>query len=282
MLSRRKSEPRLCPGRWISLVLLLALALLTVFPLYWMFVLATHTRETIFTAPPPFMFGTALERNYEGLLATLPFWRNVWNSVYVASLATLTTLFFCSLAGFGFALYEFRGRNVLFGFLIASLTFPQLLNIIPYYLIVDFLGWLDTPRALWFPGMASAFGIFLMRQFFRQLPGELIDAAKLDGCNTGQLIWHVLLPLTRPALAAFAVFSVVSHWNDFFWPLVVVRTARMYTPPAGIAFFASADGGENWGVIMAAGVIVITPLVLFFLVARRQFVASLAQSAVKG
>src|SRR5690606_9737911 len=143
-------------------------------------------------APPPLLFGASLERNYEALLAALPFWRNVCNCVYVASVATLTTLFFCSLAGFGFAMYEFRGKNALFGFLIASLTFTQLLNIIPYYLIIDFLGWLDTPRALWFPGMANAFGIFLMRQYIASvISRDLMDAARIDGATEFRIYWNV-------------------------------------------------------------------------------------------
>lgn len=282
MVVRQRTKPRLNVGRWLSLVLLLALALLTVFPLYWMFVLATHTRETIFTAPPPFVFGTALERNYEGLLATLPFWRNVWNSVYAASLATLTTLFFCSLAGFGFALYEFKGRNVLFGFLIASLTFPQLLNIIPYYLIIDFLGWLDTPRALWFPGMASAFGIFLMRQYIAStISRDLVDAARIDGASEFRIYWSIALPLVRPALATLALLTFIGQWNNFLGPLVILRSRDTYTLPLALR---SLQGliNTDWGVVILGTALAVVPLLILFSFASRQVIEGLTAGAVKG
>ncbi len=275
-----KARPRI--GRWLSMLLLVLLAIVTVFPLYWMFVLATHTRDTIFTAPPPLLFGEALARNYEGLLATLPFWRNVWNSVYVASVATLTTLFFCSLAGFAFALYEFRGRNVLFGFLIASLTFPQLLNIIPYYLIIDFLGWLDTPRALWFPGMASAFGIFLMRQYIAStISRDLVDAARMDGAGEFRIYWNIAIPLIRPALATLALLTFIGQWNNFLGPLVILRSRATFTLPLALR---SLQGliNTDWGVVILGTALAVVPLLILFVFASRQVIEGLTAGAVKG
>lgn len=278
----RGSQRSVRIGRWLSMLLLLVLAVVTVFPLYWMFVLATHTRETIFTAPPPLLFGDALVRNYEGLLATLPFWRNVWNSVYVASVATLTTLFFCSLAGFGFALYEFRGRNVLFGFLIASLTFPQLLNIIPYYLIIDFLGWLDTPRALWFPGMASAFGIFLMRQYIAStISRDLVDAARMDGATEFRIYWNIALPLIRPALATLALLTFIGQWNNFLGPLVILRSRTTFTLPLALR---SLQGliNTDWGIVILGTALAVVPLLILFVFASKQVIEGLTAGAVKG
>lgn len=220
--------------------------------------------------------------NYATALTKAPLLRFLLNGVTVTVAIAVLQLTVIVPAGYAFARLQFRGQRALFVLVLAALAVPAYVRAIPNFLALSSWGLINSYPALILPFIGSAFGVFLMRQFFRQLPGELIDAAKLDGCGPLQLMWYVLMPLTRPALAAFAVFSVVSHWNDFFWPLVVIRTTQKYTPPAGIAFFASSDGGENWGVIMAAGVIVITPLLLFFLVARRQFVASLAQSAVKG
>lgn len=269
-------------GRWLSLLLLLALAIVTVFPLYWMFVLATHTRETIFTAPPPLLFGDALARNYEGLLNTLPFWRNVWNSIYIASVATITTLFFCSLAGFAFAVYQFRGRNVLFGFLIASLTFPQLLNIIPYYLIIDFLGWLDTPRALWVPGMAGAFGIFLMRQYVAStISRDLVDAARMDGATEFRIYWNIALPLIRPALATLALLTFIGQWNSFLGPLIILRSRTTFTLPLSLR---SLQGLVNtdWGVVILGTALAVVPLLILFVFASKQVIEGLTAGAVKG
>src|SRR5690606_39614160 len=137
------------------------------------------------------------------------------------------------------------GQRLLFMLVRAALAVQAYVRAIPIFLALSSWGLMNSYPALILPFVGSAFRVFLMRQFFRQLPGELIDAARLDGCNTMQLIWHVLLPLTPPAFASFAVFSVVSHWNDFFWPLVVICTTRMYTPAAGIAVFASADGRRD-------------------------------------
>lgn len=275
-----KALPR--AGRLLTLLVLAALAVLTVFPFYWMFVLATHTRETIFAAPPPLLFGDALQRNYEGLVATLPFWRNMWNSVYVAGMATLTTLFFCSLAGFAFALYEFRGRNLLFGFLVASLTFPQLLNIIPYYLIIDFIGWLDTPRALWFPGMASAFGIFLMRQYIASaINRDLLDAARIDGATEFRIYWSVALPLIRPALATLALLTFIGQWNNFLGPLVILRSRTTFTLPLALR---SLQGliNTDWGVVILGTALAVVPLLVLFFFASRQVIEGLTAGAVKG
>jgi multiple sugar transport system permease protein len=277
---QRRRRPQI--GRWLTVILLTALAILTVFPFYWMFVLATHTRETIFSAPPPLLFGSALERNYEGLLATLPFWRNVWNSVYVASIGTITTLFFCSVAGFGFAMYDFRGRNLLFGFLIASLTFPQLLNIIPYYLIIDFLGWLDTPRALWFPGMASAFGIFLMRQYIASvISRDLMDAARIDGASEFRIYWSIALPLIRPGLATLALLTFIGQWNNFLGPLVIMRSRETFTLPLALR---SLQGliNTDWGVVILGTALAVVPLLILFFVASRQVIEGLTAGSVKG
>lgn len=278
--ARRPRFPK--PGTLITVLVLAALALLTIFPFYWMFVLATHSRETIFAAPPPLLFGASLERNYEALLAALPFWRNVWNSVYVASVATLTTLFFCSLAGFGFAMYEFRGKNALFGFLIASLTFPQLLNIIPYYLIIDFLGWLNTPRAIWFPGMANAFGIFLMRQYTASaIPKELLDSARIDGASEFRIYWSIVLPLVRPGVATLALLTFINQWNDFMGPLVILRNRDTYTIPLALR---SLQGIANtdWGAVMLGTALAVLPLVIIFFFTSRQVIEGLVRGSVKG
>ncbi len=266
---------------WAWLFLAVA-GIITVFPFLWMLSASVMQPQEIFRPGLNLVSRDPTLANYATALTKAPLLRFLANGVMVTVTIAVLQLVAIVPAGYAFARLRFRGQRLLFALVLAALAVPAYVRAIPNFLALSSWGLVNTYPALILPFIGSAFGVFLMRQFFRQLPGELLDAARLDGCGTGQLIWHVLLPLTRPALAAFAVFSVVSHWNDFFWPLVVVRTTDMYTPPAGIAFFASADAGENWGVVMAAGVIVIAPLVFFFLLARRQFVASLAQSAVKG
>jgi multiple sugar transport system permease protein len=269
-------------GNWGLFALLGLLALLTMFPFYWMFVLATHGRETIFQSPPPLWFGGQLERNYEALLSVLPFWRNVWNSVYVAVLATATTLFFCSLGGFGFAMYRFRYKNLLFGVLVGSLMVPQLLNIIPYYLIIKFLGWIDQPIALWFPGMASAFGIFLMRQYIAStLSSDLMDAARIDGASEFRIYWNIALPLIRPGLATLGLLTFIGAWNNFLGPLVVLRSRETYTIPLALR---SLQGliNTDWGAVMLGTALAVVPLLILFFMASRQVIEGLTAGSVKG
>ena len=268
--------------RFLLLLGLLLLALLTVFPFYWMMILATHSRDTIFSAPPPLWIGDDLERNYAALLDTLPFWRNIWNSVYIAVLATVTTVFFCSLGGFGFAMYEFKWKNGLFTFVLVSLMIPQLLNIIPYYLIIDFLDWLNTPRAIWFPGMANAFGIFLMRQYIAStIPKDLLDASRIDGASEFRIYWSVVLPLVRPGLATLALLTFISQWNNFMGPLVILRGRDAFTVPLALR---SLQGLVNtdWGAVMLGTALAVLPLLVIFAFASRQVIEGLVAGSVKG
>lgn len=251
-----------------------------------MFVLATHSRETIFTAPPPTWFGSALERNYNALMATFvypfSFWRNIWNSVYVAVIATVTTLFFCSLGGFGFAMYNFRFKNTLFGMLVMSLLIPQLLNIIPYYLIIKFLDWINQPIALWFPGMAAAFGIFLMRQYIASsIPNELMDAARIDGASEFRIYWQIVLPLIKPGLATLGLLTFIGQWNNFLGPLVVMTSRETFTIPLALR---SLQGliNTDWGAVMFGTALAVIPLLILFFVASRQVIEGLTAGSVKG
>lgn len=281
-VERSALRPTTLAKRALLVGLLLALAALTVFPFYWMFVLATHTRETIFTAPPPLWFGGSVERNYDALLGVLPFWRNVWNSVYVAGVATVTTLFFCSLGGFGFAMYDFRHRNVAFAALVVTLMIPGLLNIIPYYLIIQFLGWLDQPIALWFPGMANAFGIFLMRQYIAStIPRELMDAARIDGASEFRIYWQIVLPLVKPGLATLGLLTFIGQWNNFLGPLVVLQSRQTFTIPLALR---SLQGLVNtdWGAVMLGTALAVVPLLVIFFLASRQVIEGLVAGSVKG
>jgi multiple sugar transport system permease protein len=263
-------------------LLLIAMALVTLFPFYWMFVLATHTQGDIFSAPPPLWFGDALERNYESLLGRLPFWRNLWNSVYVAVMATVTTLFFCSLGGFGFAMYQFRYKNLLFGLLVVTLMIPGLLNIIPYFLIVQFLGWLNQPIALWFPGMASAFGIFLMRQYIASaISRDLMDAARIDGASEFRIYRSIVVPLIKPALGTLGLLTFIGSWNSFMGPLVVLRSREAFTLPLALRTLEGQIQAD-WGAIMLGTALAVLPLLIIFVFASRQVIEGLTAGSIKG
>jgi len=269
-------------GQFVLYLVLIALALLTLFPFYWMFVLATHTQSTIFSAPPPMWFGEFLERNYNALIGRLPFLRNIWNSFYIAAMATVTTMFFASLAGFAFAMYEFRFKKVLFGTLIASLMIPPLLGIIPYYLIIQYLGWLNTPRALWVPAMASAFGIFLMRQYIASsMPRDLLDAGRIDGASEFRIYWSIALPIIRPGLATLGMLTFIGQWNNFLGPLVVLNQRDSYTIPVALRTL-QGQIQTDWGAIMTGTALAVLPLLIIFVFASRQVIEGLVAGSVKG
>lgn len=269
-------------GRGLLYLLLLALALLTLFPFYWMFVLATHFQSDIFSAPPPMWFGQALERNYAALLARLPFLRNIWNSFYIAGMATLTTMFFASLAGFAFAMYEFRFKRLLFGIVVGSLMVPPALGIIPYYLIIQWLGWLDTPRAIWFPAMASAFGIFLMRQYIASsMPRDLMDAGRIDGASEFRIYWSIALPIIRPGLATLGLVTFIGQWNNFLVPLVVLSSRPNFTAPVALRTMQGLIQ-TDWGAVLVGTALAVLPLLLIFTVASRQVIEGLVAGSIKG
>lgn len=274
-------------GKWLVkgllVAALVALALLTIFPFYWMYVLMTHSRATIFTAPPPLTFGTALADNYRALLRAVPFWRTMWNSVYIGVMATASALFFCSLGGFALAMYDFKYKRQIFAFIMATFLMPGLLNLIPFFLTIQFLGWINQARALWVPGMASAFGIFMMRQFFASsMARDLMDAARIDGASEFRIFWSIGLPLVRPGLATLGLITFISSWNNFLGPLVVLRGREVMTVPLALRSLQGLAATTDWGAVILGSALAVTPLLIIFLLASRQIIEGLTQGALKG
>ncbi|MBC7455180.1 MAG: carbohydrate ABC transporter permease [Massilia sp.] len=273
------SPDRLAPAAAYLLVGIGALIMMA--PLYFMFVFATHARSDIFSLPPPLFFGHDLWRNVQILTAHLPFWRNLGWSLYVAMASTALTLLFCSMAGYAFALFEFRWKNALFGLVMGTMLLPSFMNMIPTFMIMDALGWIDQPRALYIPGAASAFGIFLMRQFVSTaIPKDLIEAARMDGCSELGIYARIVLPLLKPALGTLGMITFIASWNNFIGPLIVMRSPDMYTLPLALRSLQSPVNTE-WGALMAGSAIATMPLLLLFAVASRQLIAGLTAGAVK-
>ncbi|WP_027878489.1 carbohydrate ABC transporter permease [Meiothermus cerbereus] len=254
---------------------------LTIAPFYFMFVFATHQRSEIFGFPPPLWFGEHFMTNYQILVNKIPFWRAYWNNFYLAFMTTITSLFFCSLAGFGFAMYQFRWREQLFAVVMATLLVPAILNLIPFYLLIFQIGWINTPKALWVPAMAGALGIFMMRQYIiSAIPKELIDAARIDGCSEFQIYWRIVLPLIRPALGTLGLITFIGSWNRFADVNVIMRTQETKTIPVVLRTLQGATDVE-WGAIMAGTALMVAPLLLVFAIAARQLMEGLTSGAVK-
>jgi multiple sugar transport system permease protein len=256
-------------------------ALVMLAPFYFMFVFATHSRTEIFNLPPPLWFGDDLLANLKILTERLPFWRNLGWSLYVALASTALTLFFCSMAGYAFALFEFRFKGALFALVMGTMLLPSFMNMIPTFMIMDALGWIDEHRALYLPGAASAFGIFLMRQYASTaVPRALVEAARMDGCGEFAIYRHVVLPLLKPALGTLGLVTFIGSWNNFIGPLVVMRSADRYTLPLALRSLQSTVNTE-WGALMAGSAIATIPLLILFVFCSRQLIAGLTAGAVK-
>ena len=277
--STHSSSARMAP--WAAYLVVGVGGLIMLAPFYFMFVFATHSRTEIFSLPPPLFFGDDFFNNLKILTDRMPFWRNLGWSVYVAVLSTALTLLFCSMGGYAFALFDFKYKNALFALVMGTMLLPSFMNMIPMFMIMDVLGWIDQPRALYIPGAASAFGIFLMRQFVASsIPKDLVEAARMDGCSELGIYWRIVLPLLKPALGTLGLITFIASWNNFIGPLIVMRSPDMYTLPLALRSLQSPVNTE-WGALMTGSAIATLPLVVLFVLASKQLISGLTAGAVK-
>ncbi len=262
-------------------LLLMPLALLFVMPLVQMVLASFKTDAEIRQVPPTFFPADPTVAGYVSLFQESDVLRWLLNSVVVASCAILAHLVLCSMAGYGFSRLRFAGRGVSFVLLVGTIMIPTQLLMIPTYIMFTKLGVVNTLPAVILPWLTSAFGVFLMRQFFLSLPRELEEAARLDGCSQFGVFWRVVLPLAKPALATLAIFTLLGSWNDLIWPLIAINDDRWYTIQLGLANF-QGQRRTQWSLLMSGNVVATMPMVLFFLVAQRQFVATMTFSGLKG
>ncbi len=266
---------------WVAYAVVGVGALVMLLPFYFMFVFASHSRTEIFSLPPPLFFGDDFLSNLKILTDRMPFWRNLGWSLYVAIASTVLTLLFCSMGGYAFAQFDFKYKNALFGLVMGTMLLPSFMNMIPTFMIMDLLGWIDQPRALYIPGAASAFGIFLMRQFITtSIPKDLIEAARMDGCGEVGIFCRIVLPLLKPALGTLGLITFIASWNNFIGPLVVMRSPDMYTLPLALRSLQSPVNTE-WGALMTGSAIATIPLMVLFIISSRQLISGLTSGAVK-
>jgi ABC-type glycerol-3-phosphate transport system permease component len=270
-------------GVWLTFLALAALLLLFAAPFVYMVTGSFKLNSEIFSYPLRFLPSEPTPENYRRLLSgeEIPFLRQFFNSSIVTVSQTLLALLISSMVGWGFAKYEFRGKRPLFIFLLATLMFPYQVTLVPLFLMMVRFGWLDTYRAIVLPGALSAFGVFLMRQSMVSVSNELLDAARIDGSSEFGLYWRIGLPLSRAALAVLAVLTFLGAWNDYLWPLIVLRTSEKFTYPLGLATLVGLYKVE-YGMILAGALIATVPILIIFLAGRKQFVAGLTAGAVKG
>jgi multiple sugar transport system permease protein len=210
----------------------------------------------------------------------IPIFRWLGNSIFVSSCVTLLVLTVDSLAAYGLARLDLPGKKWIFSIIIGTMMVPGQILLVPVYLLLNKLGWLDTPLALIVPAGAGAFGVFLLHQFFKGIPRELEEAAMIDGCSRFGIYWHIMLPLAKPALATLAIFTFIGSWNDFLGPLVFLDSVENYTLPVGVALFQTSYFAE-YGLTLAASVICTLPIIVIFLMFHRHIIAGIAASGLK-
>lgn len=280
MTANTSLRARRAGGMVLSHLLLYTLAFATVAPFLWMVLTSFKDLSEIFSYPPTWWPERFTTENYTAAFQAAPFGRFYVNSMLVAVLVTLGQLVTCSLAAYAFARMEFRGRDALFYIFLGTMMVPAHVTMIPSFMVLHWLGLVDTYGALILPGLASAFGTFLLRQFFLTLPKELEEAAFIDGYGRWHVLWKIVLPLSRPALATLAVFTFMGVFNDFLWALVVVNSQDLYTVQLGLAVFRDRYSTE-WGSLMAGSVVATLPVLLLFLVAQKHFIQGIALSGLK-
>lgn len=259
---------------------LIGIACCALFPIAWA-VSGSLKKESEVTEPT-LLPAHPQWSNYTEVFALMPFWRMFLNTVLYAGCVTAGQVFFCSLAGYAFARLQFRGRDALFFVYLSTLMVPLTVTVIPQFILMRTLGWVDTPWAMIVPGLfGSAFGTYLMRQFFLTLPTDLEEAAILDGCSSWQVYWRILLPHARPAVLVLAVLTWVNVWNDFLWPLLMIQRNTLATLTLGLVRMRG-EYVARWPVLMAASILIMLPLVVIYAVAQRSFVRGIAVTGLGG
>lgn len=277
------STDRLTPPSAIMRhVALLITGALILIPFAWMISLSIKPPGEIFRASfsfwPEQFYGI---ENYTKALTEAPLPQYMFNGIFVCSMIVVLQIVICAPAAYALAKLDFPGKNLLFGMVLIALILPHEVLSLPLFILGYQIGILNTYAALVFPYVVSPFGIFLFRQFFKTIPDDVIHAARLDGLSELSIVWKIMVPMALPAIIAFGIFSVVSHWNSLFWPLIAVRDQALMPPPLGIMAFKNEEAGNDYGPLMAAATLVVAPLTIAFLSAQRWFVEGLTGGAVK-
>ncbi len=256
-------------------------AITMLLPFLWMISTSLKEPGAVFTFPPQWIPRPVYWRNYVEAWKAVPFGRFYLNSIFVAVCQTFGVLLTSSWAAYAFSRLRFPGRDKLFFLYLVTLMIPGAVTMIPTFILMRLIGWVDTYKALIIPGIFSAYGTFLLRQFFMSIPTDLEDAARIDGCNKLGIYRHVIVPLSKPAMATLATFTFIGSWNNFMWPLIMINSMEKKTLPIGLASFQGLYS-TDWTLLMAASVIVMMPTLIVFLFNQRFFVEGIKLTGIKG
>lgn len=267
-------------GRTLLYLALIGSSFLMIVPFYWSASTSLKLEQFVFANPPQWWPNPLTLENYVDVLTRIPFPRYFLNSVFVAGVTTLAHVFFDTLAAYAFAKLSFPGRDKLFFIMLLGLMIPFQVNLIPLYRIMAMLNWTNTYLALIIPNLTSIFGIFMMRQFLISIPNDLLDAARIDGCDEFGVFRRVVLPLALPGIATLIILTFMGTWNDFLWPRIVTSSESLFTLPVGLAQLQMKNT-SNEAQIMAGTVLTALPMIIVFLLMQRQFIEGMTAGAVK-
>ena len=268
-------------GKAVKIAVLTVGAFVMIFPFLWMLFTSLKTLPESISIPPTLFPAVPQFENYMEALAVAPFGLYLRNSIIVAGGGTLLTLVLTVLSAYGFTIYEFRGKKLLFLLCLSTMMIPAELLIIQNFITISKLGWMDTFQGIILPTVASGFYIYMMREYFMQIPSILYKAAKVDGCNDWRYLWKVMIPMNKNAIATIGILAFISQWNSFVWPLMVTKSDAHRVMPIGLLHFRDAVSSQV-NLQMAGATIVIVPMLIFFLVFRKQIIAGVARGGIKG
>lgn len=264
-------------------IMLIFFAIVILIPFYWMIVCSLKSSGDFYSTTPSLIPQNPVLDNYKELLTDTLFVRWLVNSFIVSSLVVALGLIICSVAGFSFAIYRFKGRNVLFWLVLSSVAIPEIVTIIPVFRIMAGLQLVDNYASLVLPFAVSMFGIFMLKQYVESsLPMELVEAARIDGLSEYGIFFRVAMPLIKPGLGVLGIFLWINSWSSYFWPLIMIKSQDMMTLPLGLATFYADPYELKYGVLMAGNAVSTIPIIILFLTAQEQFIAGLTTGAVKG
>lgn len=277
----KQARMRTVFGRLLITIAMICLSIVMVMPFLWMISTSLKRPGAVFVYPPQWVPDPIDIGNYRRIFEVIPFGRFYLNSFFVATSATLLQLLTCSMAAYAFARLRFPGRDSLFLGYLATLMVPGQVTIIPNFIVLRYLRWIDTYQALILPNAFSAFGTFMLRQFFLTIPRELEEAARIDGCSYLGVYSRVILPLSKPAISALAVFAFVGQWNSFLWPLIVTNRVEMNTLTVGLRTLQGQYNTE-WTLLMAGAVLALLPMLVLFMLSQRSFVRGITLTGLGG
>lgn len=266
----------------IIYIVLAVVSIVSIFPFIWTFLASTHTNTQIFQMAYTLSPQTSFVNNLNDLQKAVPIWNNLFNSLFITVICTALTLLLDSMAGYGFGKYKFKGRNVLFFGCLITMMIPPQVTMVPLFIQMTKMNWVNTPWAIIVPGLSSMFGVFLMRQNFEQFPDDLIESARIDGAGELRTFFQIVAPTMKPAFASLGILTFVAQWGNYMWPLIVLNKQTSYTLPLALAMLVAPGNVINYGAIMVGAVITLIPVLVFFLIFQKNFIQGMLSGAVKG